>query len=193
MTRVAVVGGDLFELRDRVLAAERLLTERCARIGERTKLDLGKVVIIDVRAEPIVIRRRTLFLGREYLRRSPPQAIALVLVYAATAIRLYPYIRRRASADRLAQYWRRIAREVVDVARVLDHGDDPAGYVMGVSSGHWEEWARSWLDRAVLATPSTKRTIRAAVRDMRRLGVPKWGRRVLAAVRAWRAAPYNER
>jgi hypothetical protein len=150
---------------------------------------LRKVIIIDVRAQPLVIIRRTVFLGHEYLRRSPPQLIALLLVYAAIAVRLYPYIRRRASADRLAQYWRRIAREVVDVARTLDQGDDPAGYVMGVSSGHWEEWARRWLDGAALVTPSTRRSIRAAVRDLRRLGFPKWARRLLAAVRAWRAAP----
>jgi len=103
------------------------------------------------------------------------------------------YLRRYDSADRHAQYWRRVAREVIAVACALDHGEDPSGYIPGVSSGPWEVWARDWLGRGLLAVPPGRRDIRNWLRDLRRLGVPKWLRRSLAIVRGWRTAPYNGR
>jgi len=44
---------------------------------------LREIIVADIRAQPIVVRRGRLLLGLEYSRRSPPELLALIIVYAA--------------------------------------------------------------------------------------------------------------
>lgn len=192
--RVSVLEDDpKNEIRDRILSAHRLLNREFSHAGRQAQRMLREIVVADIRAQPIVVRRGRLILGLEYARRSPPELLALIMVYAAVRCRLNPYVRRSTSADRRAHYWQRIAREVLEVAIVLDKAEDRDGYIVGISSGRWEAWAREWLGRRAVGLVEQAKAWRDTIRDMRRLGVPKWLRRTLATLWACRSAPSNDR
>ena len=144
------------------------------------------VSFLDLRAVSTVMRRDGLVLGEEYVAASSPPGIALTLVYAALLIRLHPIMKRRTGADALAQYWRRVHGELRIVARAFDQSEDATGYIPGISTGQWELWVDGWVGHAALRPRAAERHLRRILRDLRRLGAPKWLRRCVTVWLNWR-------
>ena len=171
---------------DKVRRAEQLLTEAAPLQARWVQRFLCRIFIANLRRVPIrLARRRGAVLGVQVIRSSTPAYLALVLLYLAVISRLSRFQRRLGSADRRAQYWRRVRREVLVGARRLDQWEDQAGYVPGVSVGRWETWVDEWLGRAGLIRQPLIRGLRDLYRDLRYIGVPRWVARAITAYSKW--------
>jgi len=189
MPIVSLMGDDLSGAAlDRVREAIRVLEDACPRAAREVRRRLRKISIADIRAEPIVVLRRRMVLGDQYTRKISLHGLALVLVYGAVRNRLARYESRGATADRRAQIWRRVLREVAYVASVLDQNADPGAYIPGVSTGRLEQWTNAWLANAAVRLQSPRRSRWKLTRDLHRLGVPKWLRRPFVTFVMRRAA-----
>ena len=136
---------------DKVRRAEQLLSKAAPIQARWVQRFLRTIYVANLRRVPIRrVRRRGGVLGAQLIRSSTPGSLALVLLYLAVISRLQRFQRRFGSADRRAQYWQRVRRELLVGARRLDQWEDQAGYLPGVSVGRWEPWVDEWLGRAGL-------------------------------------------
>jgi hypothetical protein len=172
---------------DKIRRAEQLLGDAAPVHARWVARFLDRVFIADVRRLPVRnARGKNAVLGIKIVRRGSPGDLSLILIYLAVVSRLRRTVRRFESADRRAQYWRRVRREVLTGARSIDRWEDPEGYVSGVSVGRWEPWADRWLGRTVRAPTPLGRALRDHYRDLRSLGVPRLIARAMLAYRKWR-------
>jgi hypothetical protein len=181
------------ELRHRLALAHLLLLRHYPAAARRGQSTLKPIWLADIQAVPILMMRHRLVLGRDFLSRSSPEMMALVLSYAVARTRLSQFSRRFSSADRRAQYWRRVRREVAYVAVRLDEAEDSTGYVPGVSQGRWQQWTEDWLGARALREYSLLQRISDSLQDSQTLGMPRWLARTLATFMVWRATRSNER
>jgi hypothetical protein len=146
------------------------------------------VSVMDLPSQRFLALKRGCAIDAAMAAKAAAPAIALLLLSAALRVRLAPFLPRRRSGDRHAQYWWRLRTELQSVARAFDQAEDPTGYIMGVSHGRFEEWIGTWLAGVATRRDVPSQSTRRLARDLRRMELPWWLiRPILAAIR-WRSA-----